>query len=95
VNCTSNYSFGEGSMGIRSTIPIMGGNSTGPRLSGKIFDVGADWGTTDPQTGILTANTRYHLQTDNGHNICIRTFGPIQANGSLHLHLLIETGAKE
>jgi hypothetical protein len=95
VKCTSNYPFGEGHMGIRSTIPIIGGKFTGLLLSGKILDVGADWGITDPQTGIFTADTRYNLQTDDGNNIYIRTFGPSQVAGGLHLHLLFETGAKK
>ncbi|OQO14833.1 hypothetical protein B0A48_00215 [Cryoendolithus antarcticus] len=81
-----------GPRGIRTTIPIVGGNVTGPRINGKILDVGADWGLTDPSTGIFSADTRYNVQTDDGANIFLQTSGPAQPNGNLHLRLVFETG---
>ncbi|KAJ4378199.1 hypothetical protein N0V86_005898 [Didymella sp. IMI 355093] len=81
--------------GLRTAIPIVGGNFTGPRLNGKILDLGADWGLTDPQTGIFSADTRYNLQTDDGANIYIQTSGSQQPNGNLHLRLVFETGDKK
>ncbi|EON63513.1 hypothetical protein W97_02741 [Coniosporium apollinis CBS 100218] len=63
-------------------------------MSGKILDIGADWGINDPQTGIFSADTRYNLQTDDGANIFIQTSGPSQARGGLHLRIIFETGDK-
>lgn len=60
VDCTQSLYETQGPAGIRKAIPIVGGNFTGPRgLEGRILDLGADWGSTDPQTGIFTADTRY------------------------------------
>ncbi|KAH7042846.1 hypothetical protein B0J12DRAFT_673260 [Macrophomina phaseolina] len=81
--------------GLRTTIPIIGGNFTGPRLKGNILDIGADWALIDPQTGILSADSRYNLQTDDGANILIQTSGPTQPDGSTHLRLMFETGDKK
>lgn len=85
----------EGPRGIRTAIPIVGGNFTGPRLSGKILDVGADWGVTDVQTGIFSADTRYNFVTDDGAHIFLQTSGSQVAGGDLHLRLIFETGDKK
>ncbi|KAJ5936656.1 hypothetical protein N7466_003106 [Penicillium verhagenii] len=81
--------------GIQAAIPIIGGNFTGPRLKGKILDLGADWGTADPQTGIFSANTRYNLQTHDGAYLYLQTSGAEQPDGNLHLRINIATGSKE
>ena len=47
------------------------------------------------RNGTFSADTRYQLQTDDGANIFIRTNGPTQANGNLHLHLNFETGSSK
>ena len=75
--------------------PIIGGTFAGPRLKGKILDVGADWGLTDIQTGIFSADTRYNFQTDDGAHIFLQTSGPAQPNGNLHLRAVFETGDKK
>ncbi|KKY28168.1 putative scytalone dehydratase [Diplodia seriata] len=93
VDCTPRIFTAQTPHGLRTAIPIVGGNFTGPRLSGRILDLGADWGTTDPATGIFTADTRYDLQTDDGADIFIQTSGPKQVDGTLHLRLVFETGA--
>lgn len=95
VDCLNAIYETQGPRGIRTTIPIVGGNFTGPRLSGKILDVGADWGVTDVQTGIFSADTRYNLQTYDGANLFLQTTGPSQPNGDLHLRVVIETGNKD
>lgn len=64
-------------------------------LTGKILDVGADWGTTDPRTNVFSADTRYNLQTNDGANIFIRTEGPKSPSGQLHLRLIFETGSEK
>ncbi|KAF4314176.1 hypothetical protein GTA08_BOTSDO00414 [Botryosphaeria dothidea] len=95
VDCEPRIFTSQTPKGLRTAIPIVGGNFTGPRLNGRILNLGADWGTSDPQTGLFTADTRYNLQTDDGANIFIQTSGPKQANGDLHLRLVFETGDKE
>ncbi|KAK4888678.1 hypothetical protein LTR27_012464 [Elasticomyces elasticus] len=95
VECLNRIYTTQGPRGLRTSIPIVGGNFTGPRLSGKILDVGADWGLTDPQTGIFSADTRYNFQTDDGANIFLQTSGPSQKDGSLHLRAIFETGDKD
>ncbi|KAM3422999.1 hypothetical protein BST61_g474 [Cercospora zeina] len=79
--------------GIRQAIPIVGGNFTGPHLSGKILDLGADWGLTDPQTGLFSADTRYNLQTHDGANLFLQTSGNSNPDGTSHLRVVIETGS--
>lgn len=64
-------------------------------MSGKILNLGADWGLTDPQTGVFSADTRYNLQTDDGADIYIQTSGAAQPDGKLHLRLVFETGDKD
>lgn len=54
--------------------------------------MGADWGTVDNATGIFTADTRYNLVTHDGANIYIKTSGPAQRDGRVHLRLEFETG---
>lgn len=78
--------------GTRAAIPIVGGEFTGPRLKGHVLNLGADWGLTDPRTGIFSPDTRYQLQTDDGAFIYIRTSGSAQPGGELHLRVLFETG---
>ncbi|BGP56779.1 hypothetical protein JCM8202_004449 [Rhodotorula sphaerocarpa] len=80
--------------GIRRALPITGGNFTGPGLEGKLLDLGADWGTVDPRTGIFTADTRYNGRTKQGEDLYFRTTGPVTPDGSLHLYINIETGSE-
>ncbi|KAK8069779.1 hypothetical protein PG994_006395 [Apiospora phragmitis] len=97
--------FGAGPQGDRKAIPIIGGEV--PRAQAerlvlflflslfrkrrKVLNLGADWGLTD-QYGTFHPDTRYHFQTDDGANIFIRTSGPAQKDGTIHLHCLLETG---
>lgn len=54
------------------------------------MNLGADWGLID-NNGTFSADTRYHLVTDDGTSIFIRTSGPAQKNGNIHLRLQYET----
>ncbi|GAA5881841.1 hypothetical protein JCM3774_003053 [Rhodotorula dairenensis] len=78
--------------GVRKAIPIIGGNFTGPGINGKFRDLGADWGTVDPRTGIFTADTRYNGVTDDGADLYFQTSGPQTPSRDLHLRIKIETG---
>ena len=61
-------------------------------MAGKVLNLGADWGLTDSR-GTFFADTRYHLQTDDGAGIFIQTNGPAQSDGRLHLRMTFETGS--
>ncbi|KAF2216406.1 hypothetical protein CERZMDRAFT_93701 [Cercospora zeae-maydis SCOH1-5] len=92
VDCENSLFEMQTPRGIRTAIPIVGGNFTGPHLSGKILDLGADWGLTDPQTGLFSADTRYNLQTHDGANLFLQTSGNTNPDGTSHLRVIIETG---
>ena len=66
--------IGTGRAGQRRIIPIVGGAVTGPRLTGRILDVGADWQTIFPG-GLAELDTRYAMETDDGAVIEIVNFG--------------------
>lgn len=93
VHCTNTLYESQGPRGIRKAIPIVGGNFTGPRVSGTIANLGADWGLVDPQTGLFSADTRYNLKTDDGEYLFLQTSGASVPAGGLHLRVLIETGS--
>jgi hypothetical protein len=95
ADCKAGLYESQTPKGIRTAIPIVGGNFTGPRLNGKILNLGADWGLTDPRTGIFSADTRYQLKTNDGANIFIQTAGSEQPSGTSHLRVQFETGDKE
>ncbi|KAL2820240.1 hypothetical protein BDW59DRAFT_164725 [Aspergillus cavernicola] len=95
VHCRGTLMNEDGPRGVRMAIPIVGGNFAGPRLSGEILDVGADWGIVDPKTGIFSADTRYNLRTHDGADIFVQTSGPASPSGNLHLRLVFETGHSE
>jgi hypothetical protein len=78
--------------GIRAAIPIVGGTVTGPRINGKVLNLGADWGLTDPRTGIFSADTRYNVETDDGAFLFLQTSGADVPGGGSHLRVVIETG---
>ncbi|KAL4875444.1 hypothetical protein BJY04DRAFT_224003 [Aspergillus karnatakaensis] len=92
VECTNTVMESPGPHGIRKAIPIVGGNFTGPRLSGTILPLGADWSLTDPLTNLSNVDTRYNLRTHDGADIYIRTSGPKAPDGGVHLRLVFETG---
>ncbi|KAG9193510.1 hypothetical protein G6011_03545 [Alternaria panax] len=58
----------------RLVIPIVGGTFKGPRISGKVLNLGADWRLTDAQ-GKLRPDARYNIQTDDGTFIYVQTEG--------------------
>ncbi|KEY73872.1 hypothetical protein S7711_06082 [Stachybotrys chartarum IBT 7711] len=94
LNCTlgASVNVGAGPRGSRTVIPITGGTFTGPRLTGRVLNIGADWSWTDGR-GTFNADTRYQLQTNDGANIFIQTSGPGQSNGRIYLRGIFETGS--
>ena len=66
--------MGQGRAGQRRIIPIVGGKVTGPKLSGRVLPVGADWQTVFGD-GLAELDTRYAMETDDGATIEIINFG--------------------
>ncbi len=66
--------LGPGRAGERRIIPIVGGRVTGPRLNGRILNLGADWQTVFAD-GLAELDTRYAMETDDGAVIDIRNYG--------------------
>lgn len=93
VNATlgGRWSIGDTGFGNRVVIPIVGGKFKGPRLSGTVSDLGADWGITDTR-GVFFPDTRYNLRTDDGADIYIQTSGPSQDDGRILLRGTFQTG---
>ena len=66
--------MGAGRAGMRRIIPIIGGTVTGPEISGRILNVGADWQTIF-DNGLAELDTRYAMETDDGATIEIINYG--------------------
>ena len=66
--------MGMGRAGKRRIIPIVGGTVQGPRLNGRILDLGADWQTIFAD-GLAELDTRYAIETNDGATIEIVNYG--------------------
>lgn len=66
--------MGTGRAGHRRIIPIVGGEVHGPRLSGRILNVGADWQTIF-DGGLAELDTRYAMETHDGAIVEIVNYG--------------------
>ena len=66
--------MGQGRGGARRIIPIVGGVMSGPRLNGRVLNVGADWQTIFGD-GLAELDTRYALETHDGAVIEILNYG--------------------
>ena len=58
--------------GIRSIVPVTGGDFAGPRLRGKVLPGGGDWLLLRPD-GVLELDLRITLETDD-HALIYMTF---------------------
>ena len=66
--------MGTGRAGQRRIVPIVGGVVSGPKLNGRILNVGADWQTIF-SGGLAELDTRYAIETDDGATIEIINYG--------------------
>jgi hypothetical protein len=66
--------MGMGRAGKRRIIPIVGGTVQGPRLNGRILNLGADWQTIFAD-GLAELDTRYAIETNDGATIEIINYG--------------------
>src|SRR5205823_7388076 len=60
--------------GIRTIVPVTGGEFEGPRLRGKVLPGGCDW-TLLRSDGVLELDLRLTLETDDGASIYMTSFG--------------------
>jgi hypothetical protein len=74
VDLASIDEMGPGRAGQRRIIPIIGGQVSGPRLSGTIRNLGADWQTIFAD-GTAELDTRYAFETDDGALIEVINYG--------------------
>jgi hypothetical protein len=65
VELAAPHEMGRSPAGTRRIIPIVGGTATGPRISGRILDVGADWQTV-LAGGVADLDARYAIETNDG-----------------------------
>lgn len=66
--------MGPGRAGQRRIVPIRGGRVEGPRITGRVLDLGADWQTIFPD-GLAELDTRYAIETDDGATIEVINYG--------------------
>ncbi len=60
--------------GLRGIVPITGGSFDGPRLSGTVLPMGADWALLQPD-GSAHVDARYLLRMQDGTLVAIRNRG--------------------
>jgi hypothetical protein len=89
VNLDPIRDMGQGRAGQRRIIPIIGGQVTGPRLSGHILNLGADWQTIW-SNGVAELDTRYAIETDDGATVEIKNYG--YRHGPAHVIAAIARG---
>jgi hypothetical protein len=66
--------IGASKNGERALLPILGGEFSGPELSGQILPGGADWQLTRPD-GVLELDARYTIRTSDEVLIQVRNRG--------------------
>lgn len=60
--------------GRRRIVEILGGTFEGPEIKGRVLPGGADWQMIQPD-GFSELDTRYALETDDGHIIYVQNAG--------------------
>ncbi|HXH77180.1 DUF3237 family protein [Nocardioides sp.] len=68
------YTVGDTGASFRRIVPIVGGRAFGPRLSGTVLPVGADWSLVRPD-GVTEVHARYAIRTDQGDIVDIVNAG--------------------
>lgn len=74
VEVAAPRTLGLGRAGLRRVVPIVGGHVQGPRLNGKILNLGGDW-LTVLGDGLVELSARYMIETDDGALVEIRDAG--------------------
>lgn len=86
VELSRPHEMGECPDGTRRIIPIVGGTASGPLLSGRVLNVGADWQTV-LSGGIADLDARYAIETDDGAVIEIVSQGIRHASPEVHARI--------
>ena len=68
--------------GHRRVIPITGGTVTGPRLTGEVLGIGADWSVVRSD-GVAVVTARYLIRTDDGVVLTVTNTGAFTAQGTV------------
>ena len=66
--------------GHRRVIPITGGTVTGPRITGEVLGIGADWSVVRGD-GVAVVTARYLIRTDDGVVLTVTNTGAFTAQG--------------
>jgi len=78
--------------GIRSVVPVTGGDFAGPRLRGKVLAGGDDWLLLRPD-GVLELDLRITLETDD-HALIYMTFQGLRHGSYFRTLPRFETSAE-
>lgn len=80
INITGGAAIPVGSdpRGKRLVLPIHGGSFAGPRLRGRLLPMGADWALVDARDGVLAADVRQTLETEDGEHVLVFETGATQ-----------------
>ena len=66
--------------GHRRVIPITGGTVTGPRITGEVLGIGADWSVVRGD-GVAAVTAKYLIRTDDGVVLTVTNTGAFTAQG--------------
>ena len=74
VDIAAPLELGSGPHGRRRIVNILGGEFSGPRLSGRVLPGGADWQIVRAD-GVVEVSARYTLETNDGALIYVSNWG--------------------
>ncbi|KAK4169889.1 hypothetical protein QBC43DRAFT_340448 [Cladorrhinum sp. PSN259] len=97
ANITVGLSVDVGAIpsGNVTVIPVIGGALIGPKVSGKILAIGADWGLSTPQ-GAYYSDMRAQIRTMDNANIYVQMTGLMQrSDGVIYVRATFQTGSKD
>ncbi|UOZ06080.1 DUF3237 family protein [Amycolatopsis sp. WQ 127309] len=66
--------------GHRRVIPITGGRADGPRVTGEVLGIGADWSVVRGD-GVAAVTAKYLIRTDDGVVLTVTNTGAFTARG--------------
>lgn len=66
--------------GHRRVIPITGGTVTGPRITGEVLGIGADWSVVRGD-GVAAVTAKYLIRTGDGVVLTVTNTGAFTAQG--------------
>lgn len=81
INLGRSDAVGAGPLGIRTVANLESGTISGPKISGKFLQSGADWALVRSD-GVVQLDVRATIQTDDDAIIYVRYGGFIQADAA-------------